>query len=152
MDRDTGVSVFTDVSKLFNRAGGGVLSAKFDARIAFQLPDHCSVFQAVITAIRKNYLVLTKSVPTTKNISIYTNRQAAFKSLKPLGVSSKIVKELHDFLVDLTSYFRINLQWIPAHNNIPGNCETDEPSKASTTLQLKFEKELIYIPLGTCRY
>ena len=37
VDRNAWISIYTDGSKLENRVGGGVLSAKL---IAFQLPDH----------------------------------------------------------------------------------------------------------------
>ena len=63
---------------------------------------------------------------------IYTD--AALRSLKSFRVSSKLVKECLDLLVELTSYFTINLQWVPGHSDIPGNCEADE--LARTTLQL----------------
>ena len=55
-------------------------------------------------------------------------------------------------LVDLTSYFTINLQWIPGHSDIPGNCVVGELAKTGTTLQLESEKEEIFMPLATCRY
>ena len=70
--------------------------------------------------------------------------QAALKSLKSPMVSSKIVKECLDLLEDLTSYFTINLQWVPGHSDIPGNCEAEELARTGTTLQLTPEKGYFY--------
>ena len=70
MDEDAGISIYTNGAKLHNRLGGGVFSAKLDTKIAFRLPEHCSVFQAEVTAIKESLLVLTRSVLTTRNIFI----------------------------------------------------------------------------------
>lgn len=83
-------------------------------------------------------------ISTTRNIFIFTNGQAALKSLKSLRVSSKIVKECLDLLADLISYFTLNLQWVPGHSDIPGNCEANDLGRTSTTLQLDSEKERLY--------
>ncbi|OFC59623.1 hypothetical protein BBW68_14995 [Candidatus Erwinia dacicola] len=152
VDRNTGISIYTDGSKLDHRVGGGVFCATLNTNIAFRLPDHCSVFQAEITAIKESLVVLTKSVLTTRSIYIYTDSQAALKSLKSPMVSSKLVKECLDLLEDLTSYFTINLQWVPGHSDIPGNCEADELARIGTTLQLTSEKEGIFMPLATCKH
>lgn len=111
MDRDTRISIYTDVYKLDKRVGSGIFSAKLDTRIVFRLLDYCSVFQAEIIAIKDIFLVLTKSVLTTRNV-LYTDGQAALNSLKSLRVSSKILNKgyLVDLLVDLTFYFTINVQ------------------------------------------
>lgn len=55
------------------------------------------------------------------------------------------MKECLDFSVDLTSYFSMNLQWVPGYCDIPGNYEADE-------LQLDSEKEGNNMTLTTCRY
>ena len=152
VDKEEGISFYTDGSKLDNRVGGGVFSAKLDTKIAFRLPDHCSVFQAEVTAIKESLLVLTKSVITTRSVFIYTDSQAALKSLMSHRISSKTVKDCHDLLADLSSYFTINLQWVPGHSDIPGNCVADELARAGTTLQLDPGKVDINMPLATCRY
>ena len=69
-----------------------------------------------------------------------------------LKVSTKVVKECVDFLVDLTSQFTIILQQVPRHNDIHGNCEANDLATAGATLQLDSGIEGIYIPLATCRY
>lgn len=41
--------------------------------------------------------------------------------------------------------FTINVQWVPGHNDIPGNCQTDELARAGKTLQLDSEEREIYV-------
>ena len=94
VDKEAGISFYTDGSKLDNRVGGGVFSAKLDTKIAFRLPDHCSVFQAEVTAIKESLLVLTRSVLTTRNIFIYTDSQAALKSLMSHRISPEDSKRM----------------------------------------------------------
>ncbi len=67
-------------------------------------------------------------------------------------VSSKKVKECLDLLEDLTSYFTINLQWVPGHSDILANSEADELARAGTTLHIASEKEGIFMPLATCKH
>ena len=103
----TGISIYTNGSELNKQVTGGVFSAKLDTKITFRLPDHCSVFHLEITVIKESAFVLTKSALTTRNVFIYTDSQTALKSLNYFRVSSKLVKECLDLLVDLTS---INVQ------------------------------------------
>ena len=88
MDKEAEISIYTDGSKLDNRLGDDVFSAKLDTKIAFRLPDHCNIFQAEVTAIKESLLVLTRSAITTRNIA----SQSALRSLMSLRISSKIVK------------------------------------------------------------
>lgn len=65
----TGISIYTNRSKLNNRVVGGIFSAKlYITKIVFRLPGHCS---AEITVIKESLLVLTNGVFTTRNIFIY---------------------------------------------------------------------------------
>ena len=82
---------------------------------------------------------------------MYTDSQAALKLLKSLRVSLKIVKECHDLLVDIASYFMINLQSVPRHSDFTSKCEADKLARAGTTLKLESEKgEFIchWLPVG----
>lgn len=91
-----------DVSKLDSRVRGGVFSIKLDTIIAYRLATHGSILQASIIAIKESIIVLTRSVLTliTRNIFLCTDSQATLKSLKYLRLSSKVVKEYLDLVVD----------------------------------------------------
>jgi len=47
------ICFFTDGSKLEGQLCGGVHSEQLDIRKSFRLPDHCSVFQAEVDAIKE---------------------------------------------------------------------------------------------------
>lgn len=88
MKNDIEISIYTDVSKLRidKRGEGRDFSAKLDTKISIRQLDYCSVFQAEITVINENLLVLRNRLLKTKNIFIYlyTYMQAALKPLKSL--------------------------------------------------------------------
>jgi len=46
------ICFYTDGSKLEGHVGGGVHSEQLDIRKSFRLPNHCSVFQAEVHAIK----------------------------------------------------------------------------------------------------
>lgn len=95
--RNRWLSIYTDGSKLDNRVKGIVFLTKLDIRIAFQLTDHCNVPSREHSNERKPSCC-DKSVLTTIKMFIYTDSKAALKSLKYLGVSSKVVKKRPDLL------------------------------------------------------
>lgn len=146
-----GISIYTDGSKLNDKVGGGVYSEKLGTSISFRLPDHCSVFQAEILAIKESLLTLGKNVFTSREIYIYSDSQAALRSLKAFRHTSKTVKECRELLDVLTSYFTINLLWVPGHRNIKGNCKADELARLGTMLPICPEKENIHMPIATCK-
>jgi len=47
------ICFYTDGSKLEGHVGGGVYSEQLDIMKSFRLPDHCSVFQAEVHAIKE---------------------------------------------------------------------------------------------------
>ena len=68
------------------------------------------------------------------------------KSIMSHRISSKIVKERLDILTDLASYFMINLQWVPGHSDITGNCVAVELARTGTTLD-SGKEDIYYICL-----
>lgn len=152
IDSRNGISIYTDGSKLDEQVGGGFHSEELGASISFRLPDHCSVFQAEIIAIREGLLALKENVLTTREINIYSDSQAALKSLQSPKITSKTVKTCIDVLIELSTYFTINLLWVPGHRDIEGNCKADELARLGTTLPILADKRNIPIPLATCKW
>ncbi|XP_053968462.1 uncharacterized protein LOC128869891 [Anastrepha ludens] len=150
-NNENGVSIYTDGSKLNDQVGGGVYSETIFANLSFRLPDHCSVFQAEILAISESLLMLNKSVVTVRDIFIYSDSQAALKSLLSSKHSSKTVKECYKLLTTLAQYFSINLLWVPGHSNIIGNCKADELARLGSSLQISQDRLDIPMPLATCK-
>jgi len=48
------ICFYTDGSKIEGQVRGGVYFEQLDIRKSFRLPDHCSVFQAEVLAIKKH--------------------------------------------------------------------------------------------------
>ena len=61
--RDSSVEVYTDGSKSVDGVGGGVFIPEYRKSISFRLPDHCSILQAEISAIKRavNWLMYGQS-------------------------------------------------------------------------------------------
>mgnify|MGYP006279769371 CR=1 FL=1 len=80
-------NMFTDGSKLDGRVGGGVFCKEPPIKLKFRLPDHCSVFQAEVSAIKEAVDWLLNSVITVKEVNIYSDSQSAIRALGSLANS-----------------------------------------------------------------
>ena len=145
------LNFFTDGSKLNDQVGGGLYCRELDLRIHFRLPDHCSVFQAEIAAIKEVLDWLQTNVVTCNTVSIYTDSQASIKSLLSASLRSKFASECLASLMVMTEYFQIKLIWVPGHCDIPGNCIADSLARQGTTAQVLHSKEGVGMPMATCR-
>ena len=131
------VSFYTDGSKLGDRVGLGVFSGELGLSIARRLPDHCSVFQAEILAIRAAVDWLRYNVLTKVGVNIYSDSQAAIKSLSNVFLTSRSALDCRRSLNEMAEQFKIHLIWMPGHRDIPGNCRADELARLGTTLHVK---------------
>ena len=88
-------------SKLNERVGWGNFIGKLNKSISYRLPDSCSVFQAEVTAIllAVRWLLNSKIFPET--ILIYSDSQAAIKSLASVATTSKLVLECRASLEEM---------------------------------------------------
>ncbi|KAM8702706.1 hypothetical protein ACLKA7_000836 [Drosophila subpalustris] len=145
------LSFYTDGSKLNNQVGGGVFSQKLCINHSFRLPDHCSVFQAEILAIDEALIFLKKSQATPGKVNIYSDSQAAIKSIASTTSKSTSVSKCRRSLHEMAELFDICLVWVPGHQDIQGNCIADELARRGTTDILLPDKEDISMPLATCK-
>ena len=106
------VNFFTDGSRRNDSVGGGVYSPELATRHKFRLPDHCSVFQAEITAIKEAVDLLGRSVVIANSSNIYSDSQAAVRALDSAVVRSSIVKECQLSLKVFVQHFRISIVWV----------------------------------------
>ena len=145
------LNFFTDGSKLEGRVGGGVFCPELDLNISFRLPDYCSVFQAELAAVSEVPKWLMRNITTSTTINIFTDSQAAIKSLNSMTIRSKTVRDCLTALTEVANYFQIKIAWVPGHSDIPGNCKADELARAGTHLQNRSIRENLNIPFATCR-
>ena len=148
---DNHLNMFTDGSKLENKVGGGVFSEELNTRKSFRLPDHCSVYQAEVAAIQEALTIVKESQIGTDNINIFSDSQAAIKSLSSMTFNSKIAIDCRRSLDEMAEQFNINLIWVPGHTDVKGNCIADDLARKGTTVQILPDKERIGIPLATCK-
>ncbi|KAM8708087.1 hypothetical protein ACLKA7_015114 [Drosophila subpalustris] len=145
------LAFYTDGSKLNNKVGGGVHSPILGIDHSFRLPDHCSVFQAEILAINESLKLLQRSNTAYGRINIYSDSQAAIKSIAATTTKSTSVSNCRRSLHEMAEFFDICLIWVPGHEDIPGNCIADELARRGTTDILLPDKEDISMPLATCK-
>ena len=124
---------------------------KLNLSLSFRLPNHCSVFQAEILAIKEVLAWLRENVISSKDICIFSDSQAAIKSLDGVSTNSRTAHDCRSSLLEMAQQFNIHLCWVPGHRDIAGNCMADELAKKGTTLPISPEKELIGIPIATCK-
>ena len=102
------IHIYTDGSKLDNRTGGGVFSADLDINISFRMPDICSVFQAEVMAVKEALLNITPEY-WGKKICIFSDSQAAIKSLKSISSNSKLVIDCRRSLMEMAEHVELYL-------------------------------------------
>ncbi|KAM8718552.1 hypothetical protein ACLKA7_001717 [Drosophila subpalustris] len=142
------LSFYTDGSKLNNKVGGGVHSPILGIDHSFRLPDHCSVFQAEMLAINESLKLLQRSNTAYGRINIYSDSQAAIKSIAATTTKSTSVSNCRRSLHEMAELFDICLIWVPEHKDIPGNCIADKLARRGTTDILLPDKERNTLSVG----
>ena len=80
---------------------------------------------------------------SSTRFSVYSDSQAAIRSLSGFVNNSRIVRECRRCLDLLFGRFSsVSLVLAPGHNNIPGNCRADELARATELLQKASSNEL----------
>ena len=128
------VVCYTDGSKMSSNAGYGFGIMKDDFLLSNengQLGLNNSVFQAEISAISQACKSLCEIV--TPRVTIFSDSQAAISSLNSLKVKSKTVLNCIRQLNLLGNNCQVDIKWVKAHADHPGNEFADKEAKLGTT-------------------
>jgi len=125
------------------------LAEQLDIRKSFRLPDHSSVFQAEVHAIKEALTCLGNISLQRGHLSIYSNSQAGIKSIYSINTNSRTTADCRRSLHEMASQFTIIL--VPGHRDIVGNCTADELARQGTIKPLLPGKENVGMPMATCK-
>jgi ribonuclease HI len=123
--KEGGLIWYTDNSKTGKGTGAEVYCCGTRIKLSFSLGTYTMVFQAEVYAIKacadenmdRNY--------KNRNIYILSDSQAAIKALGKYQITSKLVWECHQSLVQLARQNRVQLVWVLGHEGIAGNETAD---------------------------
>ncbi|XP_070075512.1 uncharacterized protein [Drosophila takahashii] len=128
-DRVTGqdeVSLYTDGSKMDCGVGAGIFAESWGIESKFHLPESATVFQAEVLAILEAAKLSIQQCLRNTKVRIYSDSQAAIKSLAAARTNSTLVADCKSALNILATNNHVQITWVPGHNDIPGNEKADE--------------------------
>ncbi|XP_077265721.1 uncharacterized protein LOC143899357 [Temnothorax americanus] len=121
-------SVYTDASITKTGAGIGIYSEALNIQKSYRLKNGCHAIQAEICAIREAARLIWVSGKPLRDVTIYSDSQAALRSIASKTVRLKVVMSCQEAL----SWLRgdgVGLRWVPGHKNVVGNIGADRLAK-----------------------
>ena len=147
---------FTDGSKLDSGSTGAAVYfpslPETDVETSAGLGTTASVFQAEVHAISMaaNLANRYKDVLGNRDLSIYSDSQAAIKSLTKIKLCSKVVSSCIEELNNLSLHRRVCVTWVKAHVGTHGNEMADSLAKKAAA-NISFTPEpIIPVPHTSC--
>lgn len=116
---------YTDGSKTDNGSGAGVYGLAPRSNWFASLGKHTTVFQAEIHAIEICLRENLRRRYVNKDITIFSDSQAAIKALACQQINSKVVWNCLQTLLTLAKHNRVTLAWVPGHTGVAGNEHAD---------------------------
>jgi hypothetical protein len=101
------------------------------------------ILQCAWQNIRRAYI--------NKQILIFSESQAAVKSLSSPKVTSGLVGECLDALAELTSLNEVTLVWVQGHRDISGNEKVDKLARQASAMVLLGPEPALGIPRCSAR-
>jgi ribonuclease HI len=95
-------------------------------KLSFSLGRHTTVFQSEVYAIKACISQNINRGYKNRNTYILSDSQAAIKALGKYQITSKLVWDCHQSLIQLARQNRVPLVWVPGHEGIAGNELADQ--------------------------
>ena len=94
---------------------------------------------------------LGRNVLATTKVDIYSDSQAAIRSLGSMSLNMITARNFRAFLNEMTKLFENRLEWFAGQKIIRENCRSEDFERLGTTLQIPREFESIGIARTTCK-
>lgn len=126
------MSMFTDGSKIESGTGSGIYSSDLSLKVSTSLGQYATISQAEIYAIIEICDEISKRKLQDREINNFTDSQASIKALQSHCFTSKTTMECHERLIEISAANKVNLVWVPGHQNIEGNEEADDAARTGS--------------------
>jgi ribonuclease HI len=152
---DDDLVTYTDGSRIDGSTGSGVFFCSEPVgganTICTPLGRYATVFQAEVYAIYSVVKHMIESGVTGRSIHIYSDSQAALKSLNKCRVTSCNVHDCLTALNHLGSGNDVSLCWIPGHTDRDGNDCADSVARAATEERVPGTEPALPISYSSCK-
>lgn len=128
------VEIFTDGSKFEGKVGCAFVVYWQGIEIAnrkFKLPNHCSAYQAELTAIEKAIIHQNVWSHACRKVTIFSDCNSALQTIADTRSDSSIVQNIHQMIKNVNN-LDIRLKWIKAHVGHIGNERADDLARLAT--------------------
>ena len=121
LPHNSGLTWFSDGSKINGFAGSGIYCPQTQVAKSFALGSHTTIFQSETFGISYCCKELLKINCNNIPISICSDSQSSLKAISAYKIYSSQVLECRDYVQKLASNNQVSLIWVPGHSNIQGN-------------------------------
>ena len=144
---------FTDGSKTEQGTGCGftIQGEAILLEESTPLGKYPTVFQSEVVAIANAATALLRQEVVGKNITVYSDSQAALKALSSRTIRGKLVSECVDRLTSLCTQNSVTLKWIPGHQGHAGNERADALARQGSASQAIGPEPLLPISLALAK-